>query len=83
MQTHNVDIKELYNYDEFDKMIAFLKETRLETIGNSNIILKTIIKLQQLDIIDKIKEILYVIANYKINVLESELKEGLKILINK
>ena len=83
MQTHNVDIRELYNYDEFDKIIEYLKETRLESFGNSNIIYKTITKLQQLENMDKIKEILLIIAKYKINVLESELKEGLKILINK
>ncbi len=83
MQTHNVDIRELYNYDEFDKIIEYLKEIRLESFGNSNIIYKTITKLQQLENIEKLKDILFIIANYKINVLVSELKEGLKILINR
>ena len=83
MQTQNVDLKELYNYDEFDKIIEYLKEIRLESFGNSNIIYKTITKLQQLENIEKIKEIILIIAKYKINVLDSELKEGLKILINR
>ncbi len=83
MQTHNVDIREFYNYDEFDKIIKYLKEIRLESFGNSNIIYKTITKLQQLENIEKIKEILFIIAKYEINVLQSELKEGLKILINR
>jgi hypothetical protein len=82
MQTHNVDIRELYNYDEFDKILVYLKETRLETIGNSTILNKTLTKLHQLDHYDKIKLFVTVIANYKINVLESELKDGIRLMIN-
>jgi hypothetical protein len=81
MQTHNVDIRELYNYDEFDQILTYLKETRLETIVNTTILNKTLTKLQQLDHYDKIRQFVTIIANYQINVLESEMKEGIRLMI--
>jgi hypothetical protein len=77
----NVDLKGLYNYDEFDKIITYLKQTKLETIANQgSIISKTLTKLQQIENPDKIVDILLIIANYKQNVFINELKEGIRIL---
>jgi hypothetical protein len=79
MQQNAVDLKELYNYDEFDKMITYLSGTKLESIG-SNIISKTLTKLHQIEKPDKIVELVMVFAKYKLDVFVNEIKEGLRIL---
>jgi hypothetical protein len=81
MQQNVVDLKGLYNYDEFDKIITFLKGAKLESLNTNNIISKTITKLQQIEQPEKIGELILIFSKYKIDVFINELKEGLRILI--
>jgi hypothetical protein len=79
----NVDLNEYYNYDEFDKIIAFLRKSKLENLNlGNNILSKTLTKLQQVEKPDKIFELVHIFANYPINVFPNELKESLRILIS-
>jgi hypothetical protein len=79
MQQNVVDLKELYNYDEFDKIITYLRDAKLESIG-SNIISKTITKLHQIENPEKLVEVLVIFAKYKLEVFINEIKEGIRIL---
>jgi hypothetical protein len=75
-------LKTYFDNGEFDKMINYLSNSKLEAIGTTNIISKSFTSLERVNKFDKIIEILNIIAKYKIEVFGYELKEGLRILIN-
>lgn len=58
-----------------------LKTTRLETLGRTNKLSNAFDTLERHKKFQEIKEIIEIIANYHINVLDYEMKEGLRILI--
>jgi hypothetical protein len=75
-------IKSFYDNEEFDKLVKFLHDTRLESIGNTTAISKTFVAMEKKQCFDKINQILVIIAKYKIPVFDYELKEGVRILIS-
>ena len=75
-------IKDFYENEEFDNLIHYLNNTPLEIIGNSVYLFKTLTKLEMKGKYKTISEIINIISKYKINILEKELKEGLRILSN-
>jgi hypothetical protein len=75
-------IKELFEREEFEKLISTLKTVRLESISPTSIISKVINTLDRKALHDKIFQILLIFAKYRIVVLDYELKEGIRILIN-
>jgi hypothetical protein len=77
----NFSLKYFYENEDYDKLIVFLKSTNLESIGSTNILSKIFSNLDNKILHDKIFEILKILANYKINVFEYELKEGIRLLI--
>ena len=78
----SVSLKDLYENEEYDRLITYLKDTKLETIGQTYILSKLFTVLEQKNKLETLIEILYLIANYKINVFDYELKEGIRILIS-
>jgi hypothetical protein len=76
----NVNVKD-YELEEIRKYIGELKITRLETLGRTNKLSNAFDTLERSKKYKEIKEILELIAGYLINVLEYEMKEGLRILL--
>ena len=67
--------------EDLSKYKIELQSTRLETLGRTNKISNTFESLEKIRQFKDIKDILDIIAGYHINVLEYEMKEGLRILI--
>ena len=67
--------------EESSKFKKELRSTRLETLGRSIKISNIFESLEKNKQFKEIKEVLDIIAGYHINVLEYEMKEGLRILI--
>lgn len=78
----NGSLKEFYENEDFDKMITFLRDVKLESLAQNNILSKTFNLLENKADFNKIIEILRIIAKYKISIFEYEMKEGIRILIN-
>ncbi len=75
INVNDSELEEILNY------INHLKSTRLETLGRTNKISKAFDTLERERKFPEIKEILDIIANYQMNVLNYEMKEGLRIFI--
>ena len=75
-------LKDFYDNDDFDRMISYLKETKLETIGPTNVLSKTFSIFERKAQWGKLIYMLTIIAKYKINVFDYEMKEGIRILIS-
>jgi len=80
-KNENCLLQEMLDNKEFLKMISLLRSIKLESLGPTITITKSLYSLEKNQEFDKIIEILNIIAKYKINVLEQELKEGIRILI--
>ncbi len=77
-------IRDLLEKEEFEKIISYIKSSKLETLSTSanNAIFRVFLKLETYHNYNKIIELLNIIAKYEIDVLKYEFKEGVKILIN-
>jgi hypothetical protein len=74
-------LKDFYENEDYDNLINYLKISKLETIGQTSILTKLFSVLDRKKLYNKMVEILIIIAKYKINVFDYELKEGIRTLI--
>ena len=76
------ELNDYYFSEDYNKVIIYLKKNRLETLNSTYIISKIFAKLLDKNYIDDINEILLIIAKYDMDVMQDELKEGIRILID-
>jgi hypothetical protein len=74
-------LREFYENEDYENLIYYLRDTNLESVSQTNVLSKIFSVLDNKRLHNKIFEILKIIANYKINVFEYELKEGVRLLI--
>jgi len=75
-------IKTAFEKEDFNKIVTLFRELRLETANNDKTIERILFKLESKKLFDILNELMLKIAQYPLVSLESELKEGLKILVN-
>jgi hypothetical protein len=66
----------------FDNLTQILSELKLEAFSNDDIIEKIIFKLDSKGLYNKIYELMLKLSKYHSNSFQSELKEGMKILLS-
>jgi hypothetical protein len=75
---------DLIKNEEYDKIINYFEKINLETFTETNHLSKLLIELERKNDFMRINKILMIIADYKINTLIYELKDGIRLLtINK
>jgi hypothetical protein len=65
----------------FDNFTQILKDLKLEAFTNDDTFEKIIFKLDSKGLYDKIYELMLKLSKYHSNSFQSELKEGIKILL--
>jgi len=76
------ELNDFYYNEKWDKIVVFLRKSRLETLNSTYILSKIFSKLHEKNYVEDLYDILLIIAKYEMNVMKDEFKEGVRILLD-